>query len=288
MLDRHGIPTGEEEFFAGFAGPFGDRIFDDGFAVLDERPSFSLWGTGRRITVEFLAGFPYAQIFAPPGKDFVAIEPMTAPTNALGSGRGLRIVEAGAEFRTAFRIGVEKIKPACRPLCPGGAFDSSPVIYRWDQGQRNPAASPVGTTEMYIPLAIPEARTLRPPPSGVEPNRPRGSMASIIRLSDLRRCVRPKRVENGGLFVDSLRPRSSPCPPKVHVSSLLETSILTAMRQFEFRDGGLGVVWPQKSGAATSGQLIAGKGTILDTRCPGRNRGSSGLVDFFHLRAKIA
>ena len=109
VLDRHGIPTGEEEAFAGFAGPLGDRIFDDGFAVLDERPSFSLWGAGRRITVEFLAGFPYAQIFAPPGKDFVAIEPMTAPTNALSSGRGLRIVEADAEFRTAFRIAVEEI-----------------------------------------------------------------------------------------------------------------------------------------------------------------------------------
>jgi aldose 1-epimerase len=109
VLDRHGIPTGEEEAFAGFAGPLSDCIFDDGFAVLDERPSFSLWGASRRITVEFLAGFPYAQIFAPTGKDFVAIEPMTAPTNALGSGRGLRIVEAGAEFRTAFRIGVEKI-----------------------------------------------------------------------------------------------------------------------------------------------------------------------------------
>ncbi len=109
LLDRHGIPTGEEQPFAGFAGPLGDCVFDDGFAVLDERPSFSLSGADHRITVEFLAGYPYAQIFAPKGKDFVALEPMTAPTNALVSGRGLQLVEPGAEFRTAFRIGVEMI-----------------------------------------------------------------------------------------------------------------------------------------------------------------------------------
>lgn len=52
----------------------------------------------------FLEGFPYAQVFAPEDKDFIALEPMTAPTNALISGKGLRVLDSGKEFRTSFRI----------------------------------------------------------------------------------------------------------------------------------------------------------------------------------------
>ena len=75
---------------------------------MDERASFSVAGAGRRITVEFLEGYPYAQVFAPKDKDYIAIEPMTAPTSALTSGRGLRLVKAGEKFRAEFRIRVER------------------------------------------------------------------------------------------------------------------------------------------------------------------------------------
>jgi aldose 1-epimerase len=57
--------------------------------------------------VEFLAGYPYAQVFAPSEQEFVAIEPMTAPTNALTTGRGLRVVAPGERFEAAFRVRVE-------------------------------------------------------------------------------------------------------------------------------------------------------------------------------------
>jgi len=75
--------------------------------VLEERPAFSLAGAGRRITVEFLAGYRYAQIFAPKDKDYIAIEPMTAATNALVSGRGLKLVEPGERFRAAFAVTIK-------------------------------------------------------------------------------------------------------------------------------------------------------------------------------------
>jgi len=109
VLDPLGIPTGAEEAFDGFGAPLGDSVFDDCFAVLNESPSFALEGAGRRITVEFLSGYRYAQIFAPRGKEFVALEPMTAPANALASGRGLDLVEPGGEFRSAFRIRVDAL-----------------------------------------------------------------------------------------------------------------------------------------------------------------------------------
>ena len=66
-----------------------------------------LAGGGLRIAVELLAGYNYAQVFAPTDGEYVALEPMTAPTNALVSGSGLQIVEPGGTFRAVFRISVE-------------------------------------------------------------------------------------------------------------------------------------------------------------------------------------
>ncbi len=109
VLDQQGIPTGEEEAFDGFDAQLGETTFDDCFELFDGSSSPALSGAGRRITVEFLAGYRYAQIFAPKGKDYVALEPMTAPANALISGRGLNLVEPGGEFRSAFGIRVDRL-----------------------------------------------------------------------------------------------------------------------------------------------------------------------------------
>ena len=107
VLDERGIPSGGEDPWNRFDSEIGERSFDDGFALADACPSFSLAGGHRRITVEFLAGYPYAQIFAPNDQEFVAIEPMTAPTSALTSGRGLRVVAPRERFEAAFRVRVE-------------------------------------------------------------------------------------------------------------------------------------------------------------------------------------
>jgi len=107
LLDERGIPSGAQEPWSRFDAEIGMRSFDDGFALLDPSPSFSLTGGRRRITLEFLAGYRYAQIFAPHEQEFVAIEPMTAPTSALTSGRGLTVVAPRERFETAFRVWVE-------------------------------------------------------------------------------------------------------------------------------------------------------------------------------------
>jgi aldose 1-epimerase len=109
VLDARGIPTGEEEPFDGFDAQLGESTFDDCFALLGGSASLSIAGSGRQITIEFIRGYQYAQVFAPKGKDFVALEPMTAPTSALTSGRGLHLVEARGEFRAAFRIRVDEL-----------------------------------------------------------------------------------------------------------------------------------------------------------------------------------
>jgi aldose 1-epimerase len=108
VFDQRGIPNGREESFAGFDAPLGETDLDDGFALLDERTSLSVTGGGCRISVEFLSGFSYAQVFAPKDKDYIALEPMTAPTSALTSGRGLQLVAPGGAFEAAFRIRIDQ------------------------------------------------------------------------------------------------------------------------------------------------------------------------------------
>lgn len=108
LLDRRGIPTGEEERFAGFNDELGDNSFDDGFALTEERTTFSVAGANYKIRVELLAGYQYAQVFAPKDKDFIALEPMTAPTSALASGRGLPFISPGERFQAVFRIRIDR------------------------------------------------------------------------------------------------------------------------------------------------------------------------------------
>lgn len=108
-LDRQLIPTGKEEPYAGMNAELGELEFDDGFATLAATESFSLEGAGRSITVELLEGYAYAQVFAPKDRDYIALEPMTAPTNALISGSGLQLVPPGRRFRAAFRIRVDAL-----------------------------------------------------------------------------------------------------------------------------------------------------------------------------------
>jgi aldose 1-epimerase len=105
-LDAQGIPTGADTASLPIAAPLGTTGYDDGFALSDERPAFSIEGNGYSIGIEFINGFQFAQIFAPRDKEFIAIEPMTAETNALRSERGLRVIAPGEEFSAAFRIEV--------------------------------------------------------------------------------------------------------------------------------------------------------------------------------------
>ncbi len=107
LLDSRGIPTGDEESFGGFNGRLDESSFDDGFALMHERTSFTIAGARRRISVDLLEGYRYTQVFAPKDKDYIALEPMTAPTSALTSGRGLRLVNPGERFRAVFRIRID-------------------------------------------------------------------------------------------------------------------------------------------------------------------------------------
>jgi aldose 1-epimerase len=108
VLDERGIPASGEERFGGFNAPLGNSSFDSGFALIDERASFAVSGAGCRLSVNLLEGYRYMQVFAPKDQDYVALEPMTAPTNALVSGRGLRLLKPNERFRAVFKICIDE------------------------------------------------------------------------------------------------------------------------------------------------------------------------------------
>jgi aldose 1-epimerase len=106
-LDAREIPTGASEPFGGLEEALGTRAFDDGFAVLGEQATLSVAAGGHRVSVDLLEGYPFTQVYAPLGHDYLAFEPMTAPANALISGDHLRLVQPGDTFSAKFRVRVE-------------------------------------------------------------------------------------------------------------------------------------------------------------------------------------
>ena len=92
--------------FRELTAPLGERTYDDLFVELCHPPEFLLRGGGRCLEVRFEQGYPLAQVYAPPGEDYICFEPMTAPTNALVSGERLQLVAPGEEYNARFSISV--------------------------------------------------------------------------------------------------------------------------------------------------------------------------------------
>jgi galactose mutarotase-like enzyme len=108
VLDDRSIPTGERNPLAPRSFVLADSSWDDGLAGLDDPPVFSATADGRTLTMTFDEGFDWAQVYAPPGKEFICFEPMTASTNALNSGDGLRVLEPGQRHRARFTVALEE------------------------------------------------------------------------------------------------------------------------------------------------------------------------------------
>lgn len=108
-LDDQMLPTGRREAVRIEPGPLGERHFDDAYLAPSGGAPFALSGGGRRLELRLGEGYPFTQIYAPADTDAVAIEPMTAPANALLSGEDLRWLDPGASFTATFSISVADI-----------------------------------------------------------------------------------------------------------------------------------------------------------------------------------
>lgn len=107
-LDTHQIPVGPEQELLARGFELAEHEFDDGFDTVANPERFEVAGDDRRITLEFLVGYPCAQVFAPRDGQFICFEPMTAPANALRSGAGLRVLARGESYRAGFAVCVRE------------------------------------------------------------------------------------------------------------------------------------------------------------------------------------
>ncbi|HEX8092934.1 aldose 1-epimerase family protein [Jatrophihabitans sp.] len=101
--DDHQIPTGRRpvqgtEFDFTAIRPIGSVRLDHGFAELTGSAAV-LRTEQRAVEVRWDAAYRYLQVFTPPfitpGRNAVAIEPMSCPANAFNSGEGLIRLEPG-------------------------------------------------------------------------------------------------------------------------------------------------------------------------------------------------
>ncbi len=101
-VDARIIPTGARTPRPAERAPIGHRTFDDHYALGADR-TFAISGAGRSLKLTFGDTYPFAQLFVPPRRQLVAIEPMTAEIDALG--RGIApLCAAGDVFRAEFTI----------------------------------------------------------------------------------------------------------------------------------------------------------------------------------------
>lgn len=100
VSDERGLPTGEEVAESAEVIRLGDRAFDDGYRLGRDR-RFRLASGGRRLDVRFDRNYPFAQVYTPPASDAIAIEPMTAATDALARGT-TPMVAPGDRFTARF------------------------------------------------------------------------------------------------------------------------------------------------------------------------------------------
>jgi aldose 1-epimerase len=100
-LDERMIPTGTRTPLAPRDFLLADRSLDDGLAGLTQPAQFLVSDGERALSVAFGDGYEWAQVYAPPGHNFICFEPMTAPTDALRSGTGLTVLPPGDSYRAA-------------------------------------------------------------------------------------------------------------------------------------------------------------------------------------------
>lgn len=101
-----GLPDGGLLAQPAEEAPLGTRTFDDGHHTGDGAV-WTLAHPRRTLRMRMAGGFPVTQLFAPEDVDVVSIEPMTAPTDALRTGRGLAWARCGEPFVATFALDVE-------------------------------------------------------------------------------------------------------------------------------------------------------------------------------------
>ena len=112
-VDARMIPTGEKSIFSGFQSPekIDQAQFDMGFLLQEPsaRTEVSLQLETYQLRYWQESAFPFLQVFIPPARQSIALEPMTCNIDAFNNGEGLRMLEPGE--RLGGKAGISEIIP---------------------------------------------------------------------------------------------------------------------------------------------------------------------------------
>lgn len=95
-VDSQMIPTGKEKF--SFDGRLRGVSFDTGFILAGKETLLTDPMKGVSVALWQDKSYPYLQVYTPPSRSSIAIEPMSAATDAFNSGDGLLVLDSGKEF----------------------------------------------------------------------------------------------------------------------------------------------------------------------------------------------
>lgn len=112
FTDERLIPTGNRNPYTDFetARTIGKKDFDDAFECTGAHDFFETRLTkvqsGITIILQQDSTFKYLQVYTPPGRESIALEPMTCPANAFNSGEGLIALPSGKSYSGKIRISI--------------------------------------------------------------------------------------------------------------------------------------------------------------------------------------
>ncbi len=104
------IPNGARSIYSDFAAlkKVGDTVLDTCFhnAKTSGSPKLTLAANGRKLTVKAPAGkFPFFQVFTPPHRESIALEPMTCNVDAFNNRQGLVSLEPDKRWKGSMTVG---------------------------------------------------------------------------------------------------------------------------------------------------------------------------------------
>ena len=108
--DSQMIPMREEPYDASHGVNLGEETLDNVFRLIPMDKHRTVFESGQStLTLEQSSiDFPFLVVFAPDNENCLAIEPMTANTDAFNTGDGLRILAPGEKFQSTVKIWFSK------------------------------------------------------------------------------------------------------------------------------------------------------------------------------------
>jgi aldose 1-epimerase len=109
LIDERMIPTGGTSLLQTFLSTqkVDKTSMDTCFLIRNKNKTYklSLQNTKNKLTlVSSGTRFPYYQVFTPPHRNSIALEPMTCNIDALNNQEGIKIIEAGSHWKERFYL----------------------------------------------------------------------------------------------------------------------------------------------------------------------------------------